>query len=184
MTWLTDPFQTAAMQRALLAGLLVALLCAFVGTWMVLRGMAFFADALAHGALPGMAIAFLLDVSLVLGAAVSALVMVAGITLVTRRTRLSNDTGIGLLFIGMLALGIVIVSRSDTFPVDLEELLLGNVLAINGTGLALIAAAALITCAVCLAFTRPFLALTFDARKAETLEIGRAWCRERVYVLV
>jgi ABC-type Mn2+/Zn2+ transport system permease subunit len=90
-----------------------------IGTFIVLRGLAFIGDALAHGVLPGIAVALLLGLPGIIGAAFGALVMIAGISLITRRTRLSSDTAIGLLFVGMLALGVVIVSRSSSFTGDL-----------------------------------------------------------------
>ncbi|OWY62113.1 ABC transporter permease, partial [cyanobacterium TDX16] len=115
MDWLTDPFQLEFMQRALQAGVLAVLATAPVGTWLVIRGQSFIGDALAHGVLPGIALAFLWDVDLSLGALVSAIVMVGLISLVTRRSGLTEDTGIGLLFVGMLALGVVIISSAGSF---------------------------------------------------------------------
>ena len=88
--WFTDPFQFDFMQRALLAGVLAAITCSVVGTWVVLRGLAFMGDALAHGVLPGIALAFLWGFDLTLGALVSAAVMVVGINLVNRRAHLSR----------------------------------------------------------------------------------------------
>jgi zinc/manganese transport system permease protein len=131
--WLTDPFSFDFMQRALAAGVLAALTTSVVGTWVILRGLAFMGDALAHGVLPGIAVALLLDLNPVAGAAVAAVVMVAAISAVHRTTRLSEDTAIGLLFVGMLALGVIIISRSGSFAVDLVAVLFGDVL---GTSLA------------------------------------------------
>ncbi|MFY9481613.1 MAG: metal ABC transporter permease, partial [Ilumatobacteraceae bacterium] len=106
MSFLVDPFINNEFLRfALAAGILVALTCAVAGTFVVLRGLAFVGDALAHGVLPGIATALLLGVSGMIGAAVGAVVMMGGVSVVTRRFRLSGDTAIGLLFVGMLALG-------------------------------------------------------------------------------
>ena len=91
------------LQRAFLAGVLVSLTCAVVGTYVVLRGMAFIGDALAHGVLPGVAGALMIGMPAMAGAAVGAAVMVGGVGLITSRSKLSNDTAIGLLFIGLLA---------------------------------------------------------------------------------
>ncbi|WP_163023919.1 metal ABC transporter permease, partial [Pseudomonas viridiflava] len=112
MTWLTDPFSVDFMVRALVGGSLAAVLCAVVGTWVLVRGMAFLGEALSHGMLPGVAIATLTGIPPVLGAAVSAGVMVLGVGALRRRARLPYDTSIGLLFVGMLALGVIIVSSS------------------------------------------------------------------------
>ena len=128
MQYITDAFSSDLMRRALFGGLLAATIAALVGTWVVIRGLAFFGDALAHGVLPGIALAVLWGMNVTLGAAVSALVMVGGVNVIHRTTRLSDDTGIGLLFIGMLAAGVVIISSNDTHAGDLTGLLFGDVL--------------------------------------------------------
>lgn len=150
------------MQRALVAGVLVAVVAAVVGTFVVLRGLAFIGDALAHGVLPGVAAAILLGLPTMLGAAVGAAAMIAGVTLVTRRSRLTGDTAIGLLFAGMLALGVVIVSRSDSFTGDLTRILFGDVLGLSWGDIrvqAAAGAAVVLAAGVC---SRPFLLLSID----------------------
>ena len=140
---LIEPFvDNGFMVRALLAGLLVSIACAVVGTYIVLRGLAFLGDALAHGVLPGIAAAILLGLPGIAGAAVGAVVMIGGVALVTRRTRLSSDTAIGLLFVAMLALGVVIVSASDAFQGDLVAILFGEILGTTPEQLVLMAGAA------------------------------------------
>jgi manganese/iron transport system permease protein len=167
--WFLDPFQYAFMQRALLGGALAAAICAVVGTWVVLRGLAFMGDALAHGVLPGIALAFLWGFDLTLGALASAAVMVAGINLVNRRGNLREDTGIGLLFVGMLALGVIIISRASTFSTELTGFLFGNVLGVTTTDLRTQAVAAVLTIVACTLLYRPFLALAFNQEKAALL---------------
>ncbi|POH66457.1 ABC transporter permease [Cryobacterium zongtaii] len=169
MTWLTDPLSADFMLRALLGGVLVAAICAVVGTWVVVRGMAFLGEAMAHGMLPGVALASLLGLPVIVGAAVSALVMSLGVGLITRRGRLSPDTSIGLLFVGMLALGVIIVSHSRSFAVDLTAILFGDVLAIQAGDLAGLAIALAVTVVLAALFHRAFVALAFDARLARTL---------------
>ena len=149
--------------------MLAALTAALVGTWVVLRGMSFMGDALAHGVLPGIAIAILFGFSTQLGAILSALVMVAGINLVHRTVRLHEDVGIGLLFVGMLALGVIIISRSGTFAVSLAAVLFGDVLGVSETDLMVQAGAALATAIGVLVFYRAFLVLSFNEQKAESL---------------
>ncbi len=166
---LVDPFlANDFMLRALVAGCLVAIACAIVGTFVVLRGLAFIGDALAHGVLPGIAGAVLLGLPGIGGAVVGAIAMIAGVNLVRRRSRLSGDTAIGLLFVGMLALGVVIVSRSDSFTGDLTRILFGEVLGIGWDDvwvqLGAVAAVAA-TAAVC---ARPFLLLAVDPEQART----------------
>jgi zinc/manganese transport system permease protein/manganese/iron transport system permease protein len=169
MEWLTGPFEVAFVQRALWGGVLVSLICALAGTWVVLRGMAFLGDAMSHGMLPGVAVASLLGGNLLVGAAVSAAAMALGVTALGRAPPLSHDTGIGLLFVGMLALGVIIVSRSQSFAVDLTGFLFGDVLAVRGSDLAHLAAALGIALVVSAAGHRPFVALVFDECKARTL---------------
>ena len=112
MDWLIDPFRTDAGQQALVAGVLTAVTTGAVGTWVVLRGMAFFSDALAHGVVPGLALAALWGFDPTLGAIGAAAITVGGIELVRARTGLPSDTSIGLLFVGMLAAGVIVLSRS------------------------------------------------------------------------
>ncbi|MDG9722949.1 zinc ABC transporter permease AztB [Streptomyces sp. DH41] len=169
MEWLTTPFEVTFVQRALWAGILVSAICAPAGTWVVLRGMAFLGDAMSHGLLPGVALAALFGGNLLVGAVASAAVMTAGVTALGRIPRLSQDTGIGLLFVGMLSLGVIIVSRSQSFAVDLTGFLFGDVLAVRKQDLFVLAAALLAALVVSVLGHRAFLALTFDSRKAQTL---------------
>ncbi|MEV7869655.1 zinc ABC transporter permease AztB [Streptomyces sp. NPDC088124] len=169
MEWLTAPFEVAFVQRALWGGILVSAICAPAGTWVVLRGMAFLGDAMSHGLLPGVALAALFGTNLLVGAVVSAAVMTAGVTVLGRTPRLSQDTGIGLLFVGMLSLGVIIVSRSQSFAVDLTGFLFGDVLAVRQQDLFLLAGALSVALVVSVLGHRPFLALAFDPGKARTL---------------
>ncbi|NGO68563.1 zinc ABC transporter permease AztB [Streptomyces boncukensis] len=172
MEWLTGPFEVAFVQRALWSGILVSLICAATGTWVVLRGMTFLGDAMSHGMLPGVALASLHGVSPLVGAAVSAGVMACGVTVLGRSPRISQDTGIGLLFVGMLSLGVIIVSRSQSFAVDLTGFLFGDVLAVRERDLLHLAVALGVTAVVSVLGYRSFLALVFDERKAHTLGLG------------
>ena len=113
MDWLIDPLQVGFVRQALWAGVLVSLLCALAGTWVVLRGLAFLGDAMSHGMLPGVAVASMAGGNILLGALLSAGVMACGVSLLGRSARLSQDTSIGLLFAGMLSLG-VIMSRTPS----------------------------------------------------------------------
>jgi ABC-type Mn2+/Zn2+ transport system permease subunit len=137
------------------------------GTFVVLRGMAFIGDALAHGVLPGVAGAILLGVPATLGAAVGAGAMIFGVTLITKRSRLSSDTAIGLLFVGMLALGVVMVSRSDSFTGDIVTILFGDVLGLSTAALVLQLCATVGVALVIGVCARPFLLLCFDAEQAD-----------------
>lgn len=167
--WLTDPFELDFMRRALWAGFLASAACAVVGTWVVARGLSFLGDALAHGVMPGLALATLWGFSPTLGALVSALAMSGAVTLVGRRARLRDDTGIGLLFVGMLALGVMIISKSDRFSSDVTSLLFGEVLGVTESDLRNQAVAAVAVVVTATLLYRPFLALAFNRDKAATL---------------
>ena len=170
MDLLVDPFTANPfMQRALLAAILTVVTTSLVGTWVVLRGLAFMGDAMAHGVIPGITLAFLLDVNLTLGAAVSALVMVGGINLVTRRSRLPEDTSIGLLFVGMLALGVAIISLQGAYAGDLTTILFGDAIGVTTQDVWTTAGAAVITLGLTVVLYRPFLVLAFSRDKAAVL---------------
>lgn len=169
MDLLLDPFAAGFTQRALVAGLLVAVTCATVGVWVVLRSLAFMGDALAHGVIPGIAAAALLGVDLTIGAAVAAAVTVAGISFVTNRSGLPEDTSTGLLFVGMLSLGVMIISRSGSFAVDVTAFLFGDVLGVTTEDLVVQAVAAALAVLVSAVFYRSFVALSFDERQAAVL---------------
>ena len=169
LNWLFDAFGSDVTRRALLGGVLAATMTSLIGTWVVIRGLAFFGDAMAHGVLPGIALAVVWGFDLTLGAALSAVVMVIGISSIRRTTRLSDDTGIGLLFVGMLALGVVIISKQPSFSGDLTGFLFGDVLGVRNNELIIGAVALVITIAGVVIGHRAFLALSIDTDKAATL---------------
>jgi ABC-type Mn2+/Zn2+ transport system permease subunit len=169
LNYLIDPFANNEFMRlALFGGILVACTCAIAGTFVVLRGLAFVGDALAHGVLPGIATAMLLGVSGIVGAAIGAAVMMGGVSVVSRRFRLSGDTAIGLLFVGMLALGVMITSRSSSFVGDLANILFGELLGITTTDLAWQFVALLVVGVIAFVGRRPFLLLSVDDGLART----------------
>jgi ABC-type Mn2+/Zn2+ transport system permease subunit len=169
LNYLVDPFANNEFMRlALFGGILVACTCAIAGTFVVLRGLAFVGDALAHGVLPGIATAMLLGVSGIVGAAIGAAIMMGGVSVVSRRFRLSGDTAIGLLFVGMLALGVMITSRSSSFVGDLANILFGELLGITTTDLAWQFIALLVVGVIAFVSRRPFLLLTVDDGLART----------------
>ena len=150
------------LRLELIAGLLVALTCAVTGTFVVLRGLSFIGDALAHGVLPGIAVALLLGVSGMLGATVSAVIMMSGVGIVNRRLRLSGDTAIGLLFVGMLSLGVLITSRSLSLVGDLEEILFGDLANVEWSMISIQFVALIGVVTVFAICRRPFLLLSVD----------------------
>ncbi|PRC48349.1 ABC transporter, partial [Mycobacterium sp. ITM-2017-0098] len=134
-----------------------------------MRRNVFLGEAMTHGMLPGVAIAALLGVSLMAGGLIAALVMAVGVAAIGRSSKLSSDTSIGLLLVGMLASGVIIVSRSQSFAVDLTGFLFGDVFAVRTTELAVLGAALLLTLVAAIVGHRAFVAVTFDLRKAATL---------------
>lgn len=169
MDFLFGPFADNEFLRlSLVATCVVAVTCAIAGAFVVLRGLAFVGDALAHGVVPGVAVSLLVGFSGVLGAAVGAGVMMAGVGLVNRRYRLSSDTAIGLLFVGMLSLGVIIQSRSDSFAGDLTKVLFGEVLGVSWSDIGWQAVALAVVAATAWVCRRPFLLLSFDEGLAAT----------------
>lgn len=167
MDWLTEPFALAAQQRALLAGALAAVALALVGTWVVVRGMTFLGDALVHGVIPGIALATIVGFAPLVGALLAAAVMAAGINYVHRQTHLSEDTGIGLLFVGMLGLGVMLVPSSD--PEHLSEILFGDPFGVTSGDIALLVAVVVVVLATSVLLYRSFLVLSFNEMKAQLL---------------
>lgn len=178
MSFLTDPIEwwlepftsNVFMQNALWAGLLAVLATSVVGTWVVLRGMSFLGDALAHGVLPGIALAFVLGVNTTIGALVAALMMVGGVSLIRSHSPLSEDTSIGILFVGFLALAVVIVSsQSASYTGDLNRFLFGSITGISGGDLVRQGIAAGLSVLGVIVFYRAFLVMTFDEAQAHVL---------------
>ena len=172
MELLLDPFMCDAcgfMRNALLAGSLVGISAAVIGTWIVLRGLSFLGDAIAHGALPGIALAFLMGFDLFIGGALSALVMIALIAFASRRSTLGDDASIGLLFVGMLALGIVLISAKGAYAGDLTAILFGDVVGVTAGDVRAAAVGAVLTIGATIVLYRPFLAVAFSEDQAKLL---------------
>ena len=169
MDVIVEAFEPAFMQRALIGGLVAVVATSLVGTWVVLRGLAFLGDALAHGVVPGIALAVLWGFSPIIGAFVAALVMSGLVSVVSNRSLVREDTAIGLLFVGMLSLGIVIVSRARSFSAEVTSLLFGDVLGVTRTDIRNQIVATAVVLAATVLLYRPFLALTFNRAKAQTL---------------
>ena len=184
MEWWLAPFELGFQQRALWGGILAALMASTVGTWLVLRGMSFFGDAFVHGIIPGIAAAVVLDINPFIGAAVAALVMVVAIELVQRKTVLGEDTSIGLLFVGMLALGVVIISQLDSYSGSLTSILFGDALGVTWTGIySQLVLLAIVLIAV-LVLYRPLLALSLNKEKAELLGMRPGFTHAALLALI
>lgn len=184
MDFLIEAFEPAFMQRALIGSLIAVAATSLVGTWVVLRGLAFLGDALAHGVIPGIALAVLWGFSPIIGAFVAALVMSGLVSVVSSRTTVREDTAIGLLFVGMLSLGIVIVSRARSFATEVTALLFGDVLGVTRSDIRNQIIATLIVTACTIILYRPFMALTFNRTKARTLGMHPAAAQAALLALL
>ena len=182
--WLTNPLTYAFMQRGLLAALMVGVLCAVIGCYVVLRSMAFLGDAMAHAVLPGIAIAYLLSANLTVGALIAAIVVALGISLLTRQGAVKEDTAIGILFTAALALGVALISSIRTYAVDLSHILFGNVLGVSKGDLWLTAGVGLLVFTVMALSYRPFLLISFDPVLAATLRLRVEFFRTLLLVLL
>jgi ABC-type Mn2+/Zn2+ transport system permease subunit len=159
------------MVRGLLASLMVGTLCAVVGTYIVLRGMAFFGDALAHAILPGVAAAYLLDINLLWGALAMGLVTAVGIGALSRRSEIKEDTAIGVIFAASFALGVALLSTVRAYSVDLTHILFGNVLGVSVTDLWLTAGLGLLVLLGVVLLYKELLVISFDPILAATLQL-------------
>jgi len=160
--YLLGPLEFGFMQRGLLASVLVAVICGLLGSFVVLKGLAFIGDALAHASFGGVALAFVLGANIYLGAFVFAIATALGIGAISRRGRVSSDTAIGVLFSGTFALGILVISRVDSYTTDLFGYLFGDVLSITERDLWTIGALELVVLALVSVFYRQLLFAAFD----------------------
>ncbi len=180
--WLTKPLTYEFMQRGLIASTLVGVLCAVVGSYVVLRGMAFLGDALAHAILPGVAIAYLFNGNLLLGALVAAIVVALAIGFLSRQGTIKEDTAIGILFAAALSLGVLLISSIRTYAVDLTHIMFGNVLGVSTGDLFVTAGLAVVVLGLIVVFYREFLVMSFDPVLAATLRMRAE--RFRILMLI
>ncbi len=185
---LLQPLGYAFMQRGLVAALVVGVICAVIGTYVVLRGMAFFGDALAHAILPGVAIGYLAGSGargpLFLWSLVAAVVSSVGIGAISRGTRVREDTAIGIVFAGMFALGVALISSVRSYSVDLAHFLFGNVLGVSNTDLWVIIGFGVVILVLVLVFYKEFLVLSFDPLLAVTLRLPSQLLEYLLLVLI
>lgn len=172
---LIDPFAAAFMQRATLAVILIGIVSGVMGAFVITRGMAFLGDALAHTILPGVAIAYLAtggsSAAIFIGGLAGGILSAIGIGFLTRGRRLSEDTAIGIVFAGALALGIGIISTADNYTTDLSHLLIGNVLTVTNEELVLIAGIGAVVVGLVILLYKELLVITFDPTFAQTLRL-------------
>ncbi|HET7088199.1 MAG TPA: metal ABC transporter permease [Anaerolineae bacterium] len=171
LDFLLDPLAHSFMQRALLASVLAGGLCAIVGCYVVLRGMAFLGDALAHAVLPGIAIAFLLGGDLFAAALATAILVALGMGYLGRSGRLREDAAIGVVFSGAFALGVALISSAPSYQTDLTHILFGNVLGVTDRDLLLLIGFGMAVLVIVLALYKELLAFTFDPTFASSIKL-------------
>jgi manganese/iron transport system permease protein len=184
MNFILDPLTYTFMQRGLAASVIVGIVCAVIGSYVVLRGMAFLGDALAHAILPGVAIAYLMGGNLTVGALVAAIIVALLIGLFTRQGTIREDTAIGILFAAALSLGVALISSIRTYALDLSHILFGNMLGVSITDLWMVAILGLVVLAVIIGLYRPFLVVSFDPTLAATLRWPGEFFRILLLVLL
>ena len=182
--WLLEPFHYAFMLRGLLAALIVGVACPVLGSYVVLRGMAFLGDALAHIILPGVVIAFLLGWPLTLGALVVGVLAALSIGALTRRQVIREDAAIGVVFAGAFALGIALLSAQRSYAVDLTHILFGNLLGVSSTDLVAMGLLGALVMMVVAALYKEFLVLSFDPVLAATLRLPAGFLHNLLLVLM
>lgn len=181
---LLEPFSHAFMVRGLAAAIMVGVVCPILGTYVVLRGMAFFGDALAHIVLPGVVLAFLLGWPAAVGALAAGISAALVIGRLSQRGRLAEDTAIGVVFAGAFALGVAMISARGSYAVDLTHILFGNLLGVSATDLWLIGVLGLAVVFVIGAFYKEFMVISFDPLFAATLRLPVDWLRSLMLVLL
>jgi len=185
---ITAPLHYAFMVRGLLAVLMVGIVCATVGTYVVLRGMAFFGDALSHAILPGVAVGYLVGGGargpLFWWAMLAAVISSIGIGAISKGAKLSEDTAIGVVFAGMFALGIAMISTVRSYSVDLAHFLFGDVLGVSNTDLLLIGIFGGLIVLTVVLFYKEFLVLSFDSLLAMTLRLPAQLLEYLLLVLI
>jgi ABC-type Mn2+/Zn2+ transport system permease subunit len=181
---LAAPLSFGFMQRGLAAAVMIAIVCAVIGAFVVMQELAFIGDALAHASFPGVVIAFLLKFPLELGGAIVGIVTALGIGVITRRAKISQDTAIGVLFAGTFALGVALLSTVKNYTKDLFGLLLGDVLAIQAADLVVIAIMGALMLAIVFAIYKELVLVTFDPVQAEVIGLPVGWLNELLLALM
>jgi ABC-type Mn2+/Zn2+ transport system permease subunit len=188
LTWIVNPLTYPFMVRGLLAAITVGVVCATVGTYVVLRGMAFFGDALAHAILPGVAVGYLIGGGaqgpLFWWGMLTAILTSFGIGALTKGKQIKEDTAIGVFFAGMFALGIALISTVRSYTVDLTHFLFGNVLGVSRGDLWLTAIFGGLVILTVIAFYKEFLVLSFDPILASTLRLPAGLLHYMLLILI
>jgi ABC-type Mn2+/Zn2+ transport system permease subunit len=182
ISWLTEPWSHPFMQHAFLAIILVGLICGVIGVFVILRGLAFLGDALAHAIFPGVVIAFILGGNYLVGALVAAIIVSLGIGAVSQSGRLSNDTAIGVIFAGGFALGVALLSTQRSYARDLNSFLFGSILSVRRSDLWLTAIVGAVVLLVIFWYRREFTSIAFDRSYAQSFGIN-LWAFDQLFLV-
>lgn len=169
MDWLSEPLAFGFFRNALLAAVLMGAVSGALGGYIVLRGLAFIGDALAHGIFPGLVVAFLVGANFLIGGLICGLLIAFGIGLTSRSRRVSEDTAIGIFFSGAFALGVVLISQSRGYQRDLSSFLVGNVLSVTQSDIALSALVGGSVLVALFAFHKELQLVAFDPTSAAAM---------------
>jgi ABC-type Mn2+/Zn2+ transport system permease subunit len=188
LDFLLQPFSYAFMLRGLAASIIVGVVCAVVGVYVVLRGMAFLGDALAHAVLPGVAFGYLISggsrATLFWWALGAAVLVALAVGRISKHAEVREDTAIGILFASMFALGIALISTVRSYTVDLSHFLFGDVLGVSSRDLILTAAFGVVILLAIFLFYKEFLVLSFDPILSATLRLPSSLLNNLMYVLM
>lgn len=184
MEWLTEPLQYEFFVRALQTVVLVSVLCAVVGSWVVLRGLSYVGDAMSHAVLPGIVAAFVSGTNLLLGAFVAAALAALGMSSLGQTSGLKQDSVTYIVFVGMFALGIAMMSRTATFTSDLSHFLIGNPLGVTGADLAFTALATALVLGGLLSVNKELLLASFDPTEARAIGLPTVWLDRALLVII
>jgi len=182
--WILEPLQYGFMVRGLLAAIMVGIICPIIGSYMILRGMAFFGDALSHAILPGIVAAWLLAWPLAVGALVAGVVSAVAIGMISQRGKVQEDTAIGIVFAGAFALGVAMMSTVSGYSVDLTHILFGDVLGVTTQDLWWTLGLGALVLGCVLVFYKELLLLTFDPTLALVLRLPARGLRYLLLILI
>ncbi|MDR1078307.1 MAG: anchored repeat-type ABC transporter permease subunit [Propionibacteriaceae bacterium] len=183
LTDLLNP-DLAFLAKALAVAVMSSIVCGVVGSYVVLRGMAFIGDAVAHAVFPGLAVAFVVSGDLVLGGTVAGLLTAVLVALFSQNRRLKEDSIIGVLFVAAFALGLVVISRAPGYAGGLQQFLFGSIAGVPERDLYVVAGVGGLVLVVLFAFHKEFVTISLDRESARAMGLKVFWFDLVLYVLV
>lgn len=184
LDWLAEPLTYRFIMRGFMAAFMVGIVCSVLGTFIVLRGMAFFGDALSHTILPGVVAAYLLGWPLAVGALIMGIITALGIGALSSQGHFKEDTAIGIVFVGLFALGVAMISATRNYSVDLAHFLFGNLLGVSNNDLWVILILGLLVLFTIFIFYKEFVVISFDPILATTLRLPTEFLRYLLLILI